>query len=139
MTARGFVEGRRSSTPPAKITDGQIKEEDTRHLTRAAKAWVASEVASADLRARANAILAGTAPPEMPHKPDLHIIDPTLPPLQKVPDGLPPTYRIPEGHRPQAYIPEQHARPSDPFTRPSNDPPITSVSWPKGDGPDEGF
>jgi hypothetical protein len=38
MTARGFVEGRRPGTPPAKITDGQIKEEDARHMTRNAQA-----------------------------------------------------------------------------------------------------
>jgi hypothetical protein len=38
MSARGFVEGRRSSTPDAKITDGQIRDEDTRLQTRAARA-----------------------------------------------------------------------------------------------------
>jgi len=38
MSARGFVEGRRPGTPPAKITDREIKVEDARHMTRAAKA-----------------------------------------------------------------------------------------------------
>jgi hypothetical protein len=38
MTARGFVEGRRPTTPGAKITDREIKAEDARHMTRAAKA-----------------------------------------------------------------------------------------------------
>jgi hypothetical protein len=38
MTARGFVEGRRPTTPDAKITDGQIHDEDTRLQTRAARA-----------------------------------------------------------------------------------------------------
>ena len=38
MSARGFVEGRRPTTPDAKITDGQIKEEDARGRTRAAQA-----------------------------------------------------------------------------------------------------
>jgi hypothetical protein len=38
MSARGYVEGRRAGTPPAKITDSQIRDEDVRHMTRAAKA-----------------------------------------------------------------------------------------------------
>jgi len=38
MTAKGFVEGRRPGTPPAKITDGQIRDEDARLQTQAARA-----------------------------------------------------------------------------------------------------
>ncbi|MGO9237256.1 MAG: hypothetical protein ACLP4V_25445 [Methylocella sp.] len=38
MTARGFVEGRRATTQDAKLTDGQIKEEDARRRTRDAQA-----------------------------------------------------------------------------------------------------
>ena len=34
MTARGFVEGRRIGTPPAKISDSEIKAEDVRHDAR---------------------------------------------------------------------------------------------------------
>ena len=37
MTARGFVEGRRPGTPPAKITDHEIKAEDVRHMSARAK------------------------------------------------------------------------------------------------------
>jgi hypothetical protein len=38
MTARGYVEGRRIGTPPAKISDHEIKAEDVRLQTRAAQA-----------------------------------------------------------------------------------------------------
>ena len=38
MAARGFVEGRRVTTPDAKITDHEIKVEDVRGRTRAAQA-----------------------------------------------------------------------------------------------------
>jgi len=38
MSARGFVEGRRPGTPDAKISDNEIKAEDARLQTRAAKA-----------------------------------------------------------------------------------------------------
>ena len=38
MSARGFVEGRRPGTPPAKITDNEIKAEDVRLQTRNAQA-----------------------------------------------------------------------------------------------------
>jgi hypothetical protein len=38
MSAKGFVEGRRPGTPDAKISDSKIKEEDVRHMTRAAQA-----------------------------------------------------------------------------------------------------
>jgi hypothetical protein len=38
MSARGFVEGRRAGTPPAKITDREIQVEDARNMTRAAQA-----------------------------------------------------------------------------------------------------
>jgi hypothetical protein len=38
MSARGHVEGRRPTTPDAKITDHEIKAEDARHLTRGAQA-----------------------------------------------------------------------------------------------------
>jgi hypothetical protein len=38
MSARGYVEGRRAGTPDAKLTDNEIKAEDVRLQTRAAKA-----------------------------------------------------------------------------------------------------
>jgi len=38
MSARGFVEGRRPGTPPAKLTGREIKVEDVRNMTRSAKA-----------------------------------------------------------------------------------------------------
>jgi hypothetical protein len=38
MTARGYVEGWRIGTPPAKISDHEIKAEDVRLQTRAAQA-----------------------------------------------------------------------------------------------------
>jgi hypothetical protein len=41
MSAKGFVEGRRPGTPPAKITDSQIREEDVRNMTRGARACLA--------------------------------------------------------------------------------------------------
>jgi len=100
---------------------------------------VAAEVASADLRARAKAILAGTARPEMPHKPELYVIDPTLPPLEKATGSK--TYELPEAQRPQAYIPDRQS-PDDRDQygcRPCNDPPILLKSWPEGSGPDEQF
>ena len=38
MSAKGFVEGVATATPDAKITDHEIKAEDVRGRTRAAKA-----------------------------------------------------------------------------------------------------
>jgi hypothetical protein len=100
---------------------------------------IAAQMAAADLRARANAIAAGTARPEMPHRPELFVIDGTLAPLERVDlKSKPKTYEIPEGQRPQLYIPERPTANSY-GARPCNDPPITSKSWPAGSGPDEGF
>jgi len=41
MSARGHVEGRRVTTPDAKITDREIQVEDARHMTRNARACLA--------------------------------------------------------------------------------------------------
>jgi hypothetical protein len=88
-----------------------------------------------ELRTRAQAVLDGNAPPCLPAKPDLAIIENGQPLMEKSPwyeRGRPSgPVRLPERMNPDL-------RPAPAFQEYHRDPPITHVSFPKGAEPELG-
>jgi hypothetical protein len=89
-----------------------------------------------ELRTRAQAVLDGNAPPCLPAKPDLAIIENGQPLMEKSPwheRGRPSgPVRLPE-------IANPDLAPSQVFQEYSHDPPISHISFPKGAEPEPGL